>query len=488
MKREDEGGDCEFEFCVSKLRLKPIAFGSRKTAGNKKHFNSHPGEALAASWSIIKNRHFLWGRPFTLMTDCRALIWLMSYKGHNHAVKRLQLELLGYWFSIANIPGRMLEDANYFSRLGEDIHIDPLLKEYLGFARQSYVESPPASDPLNDQNMPGRRSKRSTKLNELDDSETQVNFARVEWETSDEIDLTPPSNQYSRRYSNVPIDICNTGLVQAKSDMNFSYITETATRLSKFNWCLNQPGHGHFIEASQRMALQFEPTIVCDTDQSCRNTMQSRFSAPFIFDNLSKMDHFCSRNKLPSIQGYYAHCAMPPTTTEGILDLKQQESIINSLKKRASLEMIIFEMAWKIPSTQYCAFKLRLQNEGWQLREKAISSSADFSDRISVQVDILIGLSANYYSAKALGATTTFLSPTPAVPNGISPKLIVDFNNEKYALPYIGEMFTVEESPPTEKTRLPVVQYTIWQKELHQVMPIPALKLTRLTPQHPFRL
>jgi hypothetical protein len=78
MKRENEGGECKFEFCLSKLRSKPIAFGSRKTAGNEKHFHSHPGKALAARWSIVKNRHFLWGRPFTLMTDCRALIWLMS--------------------------------------------------------------------------------------------------------------------------------------------------------------------------------------------------------------------------------------------------------------------------------------------------------------------------------------------------------------------------------------------------------------------------
>jgi hypothetical protein len=313
------------------------------------HFHSHPGEALAASWSIIKNRHFLWGRPFTLITDCRALIWLMSYKGRNHAVKRLQLELLRYWFSIANRPGGMLEDANYFSRLGEDIHIDPLLKEYLGFARKSYVESPPSSDPLNDQNMPGRRA-RSTNLRENDVAEAQADFARVEWEGNDEIDLTPPSNKHSRSYSNVPIDIYNTGVVQAKSDMNFSYITETALRLSKFNWCMNQPGHGHFIEASQRMALQFEPIIVCDTDQSCRNTMQSRFSAPFIFDDLSKMARFCSFDKIPSIQGYYTHCAQPNNTTEGILDLKLQESIIDSLKKRAGLEMIIFEMAWKVPS------------------------------------------------------------------------------------------------------------------------------------------
>ena len=106
MKREDAGGECEFEFTRSSLlRLMPCAFGSRKCVGNEIHFHSHPGESLAASWSITKNRHFLWGRPFTLMTDCRALVWLLDYKGHNHAVKRLQLELLGYWFTIANRSG-----------------------------------------------------------------------------------------------------------------------------------------------------------------------------------------------------------------------------------------------------------------------------------------------------------------------------------------------------------------------------------------------
>jgi hypothetical protein len=133
MKREDAGGPCEFHILVkSKFRLLPIAFQSWQIISNKVHFHSHPGECLAATWSAIKNRQFLWGRPFTLMTDCAAINWLvMSYKGHNnHTVVRLQLELLSYWFTIAVRPGTLLEDANLFSRLGEDLHIDPMLKDY----------------------------------------------------------------------------------------------------------------------------------------------------------------------------------------------------------------------------------------------------------------------------------------------------------------------------------------------------------------------
>jgi hypothetical protein len=43
-------------------------------------------------------------------------MWLMKYRGHNHAVIRLQLELLGYWFTIAPRTGNLMANADYFSR------------------------------------------------------------------------------------------------------------------------------------------------------------------------------------------------------------------------------------------------------------------------------------------------------------------------------------------------------------------------------------
>jgi hypothetical protein len=55
MQREKNGEECEFDITVnSALRLLPIAFGSHRTIGNKTFFHSHPGEALAATWSIRK--------------------------------------------------------------------------------------------------------------------------------------------------------------------------------------------------------------------------------------------------------------------------------------------------------------------------------------------------------------------------------------------------------------------------------------------------
>ena len=156
MNEEMNGGECRFDLTLKGLRLLPVAFGSRRTAGNEKHLHSFPGEALAAAWAITKNRHFLWGREFTLLTDCRALLWIASHEGNNHIVKRMQLELTGYYYTITHRSGRMMADANYLSRLEEDTSIDPLLRDYLSFARQIYEKNKPRK---NKPNSPGQSFK-----------------------------------------------------------------------------------------------------------------------------------------------------------------------------------------------------------------------------------------------------------------------------------------------------------------------------------------
>ena len=114
MRDEDAGGKCQFDICLSKLRLHPVLFGSKKCVNNERYFHSFVGEATAAAWAITKNRHFLWARPFTLLTDCNALVWLMSYKGNNAAIRRLMLEMTGYWFTIEHRPNKMMADPDYW--------------------------------------------------------------------------------------------------------------------------------------------------------------------------------------------------------------------------------------------------------------------------------------------------------------------------------------------------------------------------------------
>jgi hypothetical protein len=215
----------------------PIAFGSRKTIGNEEHFHSHPGECLAATWSAIKNRHFLWGRPFTLMTDCAAINWLMTYKGHNHAVIRLQLELLSYWFTVAVRPGTLLEDANFFSRLGEDLHIDPLLKDYLSFGRQLYVDHPSDKREINQDNLPGRRSKKP-RIDEP--SSATLHFANIQldYESSNTVFEHHLPAELDPQMTQVPIVFHSTSEVQPPSRHHFAYIGEVANQLHSSSWAL----------------------------------------------------------------------------------------------------------------------------------------------------------------------------------------------------------------------------------------------------------
>jgi hypothetical protein len=71
----------------------------------------------------------------------------------------------------------MLEDVNFFSRLGKDIHINPLLKDYLSFGRQLYASHPADKGKVTPENLPGRR--KSKKLKQEDVNPSTVNLANL---------------------------------------------------------------------------------------------------------------------------------------------------------------------------------------------------------------------------------------------------------------------------------------------------------------------
>eukprot|EP00957_Ditylum_brightwellii_P208652 15358377-Ditylum_brightwellii.AAC.1 len=96
-----------------------VALGSRKTIGNKRYFHSYSRESLAASWAASKNRYFLWGRSFTIISDQWALKWITQYKGNSHTVISLQMDLLNMSFSMLHRRESMTTNADFISRLGE---------------------------------------------------------------------------------------------------------------------------------------------------------------------------------------------------------------------------------------------------------------------------------------------------------------------------------------------------------------------------------
>ena len=104
----------------------------------------------------------------------------MSYTGHNHAVQRLQLEMHGYDFTIVHRLERMLEDANYFLRVGEDGIADLSLATYEEIAKFLHEKHSPEHHPeeISQENMSGRRSKRK-KVAHAERDHTSVNIGTV---------------------------------------------------------------------------------------------------------------------------------------------------------------------------------------------------------------------------------------------------------------------------------------------------------------------
>jgi hypothetical protein len=306
----------------------------------------------------------------------------------------------------------MSEDANYFSQLQADIHTGPLLKS------PDKRTLPTLHQQSHSDQMPGSRSKTS-KPYDYHNQAVGLNLAQVKG-SQEAIDVTSASNKLSCQMSNMPVHICETKIVQQPSKKHFSYINKTAVPRSTSKWCLSQPGHGRCIKASKLALIDLEAIIVYDTDQSCWNTMQTRFSSPFIFDLAEKMATFCNSQDVPFIQGYFIHIDSNKNESNRIQELKFCVKIIASMHCKANLEIIIIQLSGHIPATIYSAIKYHC----WKLRKKEIDSYDHLSYRILKNFDLIIGFSSNYFQSK-IPNTADHLSPTPAVCHGMSINIFV---------------------------------------------------------------
>ena len=115
------GSDFAFMTKEAEGVLHPVAFGGRRCRGNEIQLHSHLGEGFAGDWAINKNCHMLLGMRFVLVTDCYAIRFILSYNGNNPAVLRLQMQLMCWDMDIVHRNDVYMTDADYWSRLGEDI-------------------------------------------------------------------------------------------------------------------------------------------------------------------------------------------------------------------------------------------------------------------------------------------------------------------------------------------------------------------------------
>ena len=93
-----------------------VAYASRSNNSAEAKYSSYEGECLAAVWAVAHFRCYLFGNPFTLITDHQPLKWLMESDKLTGKLARWALLLQEYDFQVVHRPGKVNLDADGLSR------------------------------------------------------------------------------------------------------------------------------------------------------------------------------------------------------------------------------------------------------------------------------------------------------------------------------------------------------------------------------------
>ena len=96
-------------------KLYPVAYASKKLAPAETKYSTLEKECLGIVWGITKLRLYLAGKPFILQTDHQLLAYINKIKYQNDRITRWALALLGYDYTVQDIPGKDKIAADYLS-------------------------------------------------------------------------------------------------------------------------------------------------------------------------------------------------------------------------------------------------------------------------------------------------------------------------------------------------------------------------------------
>ena len=93
----------------------PVAYASRKLKPRETRYSTIEKECLAAVWALKFFEHYLYGQPFTLVTDHRPLTWLKNMKNSNQRLTRWAVCLQQFKFEVQQRPEAKYQNADGLS-------------------------------------------------------------------------------------------------------------------------------------------------------------------------------------------------------------------------------------------------------------------------------------------------------------------------------------------------------------------------------------
>ena len=127
---------------------KIVAYASRSLSATESRYAQVENEALGITWAVEKLASFLIGKPFSVGTDHKPLVPLLSSKGLDERIQRFRMRLFRFQFQISHVPGKDLitEDALSRQPLPEYDDTDSILECEAENYTNSFIRSLPASE------------------------------------------------------------------------------------------------------------------------------------------------------------------------------------------------------------------------------------------------------------------------------------------------------------------------------------------------------
>jgi hypothetical protein len=267
---------------------------------------------------------------------------------------------------------------DYFSKLGQEFHFDPLLNKYMKFSTENQTQHPPTAtgESIQAENLPNFRGTRTTTPNS--NPPTQCNLGLQSHESSRTATIT-----------NVPSSFGTTQPPVRHRPFHQSTCCNAAFQLLTQNWILYGFNSGHFFQSCQLASETINVIIAADPNEVGRSFLQSFGKVPTILPSSTDLLNHIRRIQHVPCQGYYISAPHIFEDKRQSDFLAIQVAIITELRSKCHLQAFVCQ----IPVHYSTAIRKRFINAmpEWSVTCEHVEFTS-FGDCIDSSSNIIFGI------------------------------------------------------------------------------------------------